>query len=124
MIKVAVLDNTGQLRAFTFNQTEITIGRVEGNDIVLPDSNISKRHTRLMLKGERCMVIDLKSTNGTYVNGKQVTAPQALREGDTIHISDFVLALGDGSDLAARAEAERKASGGLMDRVKSWFGKG
>ena len=45
--------------------------------MILPKGNISKRHSRIVLKDGKFIIVDLKSTNGTYVNGKKITAPRA-----------------------------------------------
>jgi hypothetical protein len=70
---------------------EMTIGRVPGNDIAIPSGKISKRHTRLVCRDGKFIVVDLKSTNGTLVNGKRVGAPMTVDEGDRIEIGDAVL---------------------------------
>lgn len=60
-----------------------TIGRAPGCDLVLDDETVSKHHARI-----RCdtgpQIEDLHSTNGTYVNGRPVEVPMALRRGDRI----------------------------------------
>lgn len=60
-----------------------TIGRVPGCDLVLDDATVSKHHAQV-----RCdagpLIEDMNSTNGTYVNGRPVDGPTALRRGDRI----------------------------------------
>jgi len=77
----------------TFSESEVTVGRVPGNDVVLPKGNVSKRHSRIVLKDNRFIVVDLKSTNGTYVNGRKITSPLVVKEGDKIYVGDYVLTL-------------------------------
>ena len=74
-----------------FECEEITIGRVDENDICLPKGNISKKHTRIVVKDGRIIVLDLKSTNGTYVNGKKLAGPQVISPDDKVYIGDFIL---------------------------------
>lgn len=50
-----------------------TIGRQEGCDIVLQDLSVSRRHACIEWRGDRFIIRDLGSTNGTYVNGSPVT---------------------------------------------------
>src|SRR5689334_15551272 len=100
MFAVIITEKGGAQRREEFDQTEITIGRVQGNDIILPRSNVSKRHSRLVLKDGRFIVVDLKSTNGTYVNGRKITSPLVVKPGDKIYIGDFILGLEDGSQEA------------------------
>jgi hypothetical protein len=68
--------------------TENNIGRVHGNDIVLPHGNLSKRHARIMFTNNQFMLVDLGSTNGTYLNGKQIQAACALANGDVLQLGD------------------------------------
>ncbi len=70
--------------------TETTLGRVMGNDIVLPRGNLSKRHSRIMFTNNQFMLVDLGSTNGTYLNGRRLQAACALAHGDVITLGDFV----------------------------------
>ncbi|HVK65817.1 MAG TPA: ATPase, T2SS/T4P/T4SS family [Polyangium sp.] len=80
----------------------MNVGRVQGNDLMLPKGNVSKRHARLLFRDGRFIVTDLKSTNGTYVNGRKIAQATIVREGDKIYIGDFVLRVeaGPGAQLA------------------------
>jgi pilus assembly protein CpaF len=60
---------------------------------MLPKGNVSKHHARLLYRDGRFIVTDLKSTNGTYVNGRKISQATIVREGDKIYIGDFVLRL-------------------------------
>jgi|SRR5215467_11958019 len=60
-----------------------TIGRVSGCDLVLDDSTVSKHHARIHCDAGP-LIEDMNSTNGTYVNGRPVDGPTALRRGDRI----------------------------------------
>lgn len=88
---IVINEKGGQPRRQEFLKGEITIGRVQGNDIVLPKQNVSKRHSRIVLKNGKFVISDLKSTNGTYVNGRKITTPMVIKETDKIYIGDFVL---------------------------------
>jgi len=88
---VELTQKGGPSQVTTFNAPEITIGRVPGNDLVLPAGNISKRHTRIVMRDGKPIVVCLKSTNGTFVNGRRITSPHVLQEGDVVQIGDFSL---------------------------------
>ena len=77
----------GQIHALAL---ENAIGRVNGNDIVIAQGNISKRHTRILFVGDAFMLQDLGSTGGTYVNGQRVSSHR-LANGDRITIGDAEL---------------------------------
>ena len=64
---------------------ETTVGRVAGNDLVLPDNFVSRQHARIQSQGGEFILFDLGSSNGTYVNGRRLTEPHTLQPGDEIH---------------------------------------
>jgi pilus assembly protein CpaF len=91
MFAIVITEKGGEQRRIVFNKPEVTIGRVQGNDIVLPKGNVSKRHARIVLKDGKFIIVDLKSTNGTYVNGRKITSPLVVKEADKIYIGDFIM---------------------------------
>src|SRR5690606_41057446 len=93
MFAVVITEKGGAQRREQFDQSEITVGRVQGNDVILGKGNVSKRHSRIVLKDGRFIVVDLKSTNGTYVNGRKITSPLVVKPGDKIYIGDFIITL-------------------------------
>src|SRR5882672_1946997 len=93
MFTIHIQEKGGEQRRMVFNKPEVTIGRVQGNDIVLPKGNVSKRHARIVLKDGKFIIVDLKSTNGTYVNGRKITSPLVVKDSDKIYIGDFILSI-------------------------------
>ncbi len=66
----------------------VIVGRSPGADIVIAASYVSGRHAQFKLMGKNLFVEDLGSTNGTTVNGKQITAPVALKNNDVVSVGD------------------------------------
>ena len=93
MLTLSIREKNGEERQLVFDKEEVTIGRASGSDIVLPRNNISKRHARLVDKHDKVVIVDLRSTNGTYVNGRRITAPELLTTEDKVYIGDFVIKL-------------------------------
>ena len=93
MIKLTITEKGGEPRALSFDQNEVSIGRVQGNDVVLAKGNISKRHSRLTLTDGKITVTDIKSTNGTYVNGRKIGDTTTVRPGDKIFVGDFLIVI-------------------------------
>lgn len=62
-----------------------TIGREAGNNIVLPSDRLSRRHATIHQEDGNWFITDLKSLNGTFVNGTQIDK-QTLRSGDQIRL--------------------------------------
>ena len=91
---------------------EVVLGRDPGCAVCLYADDVSRRHARIVPDGAGHLVVDLDSTNGTWVNGVQVQT-RRLRSGDRIRMGVFVasyVAAGDpeGRQLAALAEASRR----------------
>src|SRR5512144_1039407 len=111
MFSVIFSEKGGAERRETFDRTEINVGRVQGNDLMLPKGNVSKRHARLLYRDGRFIVTDLNSTNGTYVNRRRITQATIVREGDRIYVGDFVLRIelpaGEGEAPAAGEAGSR-----------------
>ncbi len=97
MFTVTILEKGGSERRLTFDKDEVSIGRISGNDIILPKGNISKRHARVVVKDSKFIVIDLKSTNGTYVNKERISAPRVIADADKVYIGDFIMRLQQGA---------------------------
>jgi pilus assembly protein CpaF len=91
MFAIIITEKGGNERREVFDRTELSIGRVQNNELVLPKGNVSKHHARLLYRDNRFIVMDLKSTNGTYVNGRKIAQATIVREGDKIFIGDFIL---------------------------------
>ena len=75
--------SAGPLNAFT-------IGRIDGNDMIMPDYAISKQHAILEIKRGSYRIRDCESTNGTTVNGKRLEKkPVSLRNGDIVGFARY-----------------------------------
>lgn len=102
MFTIVISEKGGAERREVFDRNEISVGRVQGNDLMLPKGNVSKHHARLLFRDGRFIVTDLKSTNGTYVNGRKISQATIVREGDKIYVGDFVLRLESAAGESAR----------------------
>ena len=67
------------------------LGRAEGSDVRIDDSYASAAHARVYTRAGSAFIEDLGSTNGTFVNGRQITRPVRLEVGDTVRIGDTEL---------------------------------
>jgi hypothetical protein len=77
-------------RRIPLTQDRVVVGRQEGSDVMLADAGASRRHAELRRDGDRWIITDLGSTNGTLVNERAV-GERALEEGDRITIGRTVL---------------------------------
>ena len=112
MFFITMAEKGGDTQELLFEKDEVTIGRVAGNDIVLNKGNVSKYHTQLVLKDGKFIVVDLKSTNGTFVNGKKIAAPQVVKPTDKIYIGDYILNVdAPPEDMEAQGDEEHAEEG-------------
>jgi hypothetical protein len=98
-----VVDINGTRHPLTKART--VIGRGSDADITIPDAGTSRKHVEILWDGERAMVRDLGSTNGTTLNGRKVSEA-ALPPDSTISIgrTDIVFR------VVAQAQAPRRAA--------------
>jgi hypothetical protein len=68
--------------------TGATLGRSDGADIHVEDQFASSAHARVFPRGEFMYIEDMGSTNGTYLNGRQLRTSERLKTGDTVQIGD------------------------------------
>ncbi len=80
--------NPGQL--IPLEGRSVVLGRHPDCDIVLDSSSVSRQHARLVVDEGTYYVEDLRSRNGTYVNGQAVVDRQVLRDNDELAICDMV----------------------------------
>lgn len=79
----------GTQRTFELRATA-TIGRTDGNDLVINHPSVSRRHARLESRDGNWWIVDLNSTNGIKVNGDAVTE-SAVRGGDAVSVGSVQL---------------------------------
>ncbi|MDC0708323.1 ATPase, T2SS/T4P/T4SS family [Stigmatella sp. ncwal1] len=91
MFLITLAEKGGGSEQIEFEKNEISIGRLGDNDIVLAKGNVSKYHSRIVSKDGKFIVVDMKSTNGTFVNGKKIAAPMVLKPTDKVYIGDYII---------------------------------
>lgn len=84
--------NPGQMneQAYDLKKGPTTVGRAKENDIVILDASLSRMHARVDVNGDRIVLSDLQSSNGTFVNGDRITHC-VLKHGDTVMCGDVAL---------------------------------
>ena len=71
---------------------EITIGRLLDNNIVIDNPKVGRHHAKIVMDGSGVFtILDLQSTNGTYVNGRKVKGMQTIKPGDRIMVANAPL---------------------------------
>jgi Protein of unknown function (DUF3662)/Inner membrane component of T3SS, cytoplasmic domain len=81
----------GVVRSFRLDRPRLIIGRRSSTDIPLQDIGVSREHARLERDGVGYAIVDLNSTNGTFVNDQPVFGSRVLRDGDVVSVGRFRL---------------------------------
>ena len=68
----------------------ISIGRAESSTITVKDAKVSRQHSQIQQQGSEFMVVDLNSSNGTFVNNERIEE-HVLSDGDEIRIGDCIM---------------------------------
>jgi 3-deoxy-7-phosphoheptulonate synthase len=90
-----VVGGTASSRVFSLGETDQVLGR-GGNaavqaTIVLADQGVSRAHARITCDGDDYIVEDLKSANGTFLNGKRIEGKYRLTPGDRIRLGPTII---------------------------------
>ncbi len=98
--------NPGQV--IPLDKTEYVLGRDLNNDIVVNDSEVSRKHTKIYVFGQGFVVEDMGSTNGTFVNGQRISGPHTLIPGELIALGDqttYLFEVAEADEDATRVAA-------------------
>ncbi|MBL9123902.1 MAG: FHA domain-containing protein, partial [Planctomycetaceae bacterium] len=106
MPSLFVIRGNDQGARFELDAESVTIGRERSNAIQLHDTEISRRHAEFRREGNSGLLLDLGSSNGTYVNGHKV-AQAALASGDHVQLGGTLMLYTASSDDSVRDLAER-----------------
>ncbi|MBR0642416.1 PP2C family protein-serine/threonine phosphatase [Plastoroseomonas hellenica] len=107
LLHLLVIEAPGEApRRMPLGRAPIRVGRIPGNDIVLPSTEISRAHCLIALEGEDAVVTDLDSTNGCIIDGARIVAPAVLRPGARMRLGPYAITHLRGP----RAELERGAA--------------
>ena len=82
----------------------VNIGRADYNDLVLPDESVSTSHAKLQRREGVWVLVDLDSTNGTFVDGDPIKGDAPLAPGATVRLGDVSLVFEPTDDAAAVAK--------------------
>ena len=96
MIKLYMMDGSDEGQSFDLKTNIVYVGRSPENHIQMKDKFISRKHIKISMKGDKYFVEDLKSKNGTFVNGQQIRpgVEHEVGEGVPIVLGMSVLCLG------------------------------
>jgi hypothetical protein len=98
MTTLYLLDGHDERQALEFTEGSLLVGRDAGCDLQVKDHFVSRKHLRILRKGERILIKDLNSRNGTFVDGEAIPpgVEVELPEGVPVVIGMTVLCFGEG----------------------------
>lgn len=103
---------------WTLEKDVVVIGRGGGCDVILPERPVSRRHAEIRREGNRYLLRDLGSKNGTCLNGQEIDGPVPLQDGDEIQIALRVKLLFVGVDATVPLVLDDTKGPGLrLDKV-------
>ena len=94
------------------------LGRHPSCDIVIPDSSVSRHHAAFIRDGERVLIEDLRSRNGTLVNGRRVAGQRLLSDRDEVSVGEHRMQF----RIASRSDTEDVSATGDADYLDSHAG--
>ena len=86
-----------------------TLGRGAENDVQVADDSVSTSHATLLLKGDEWFLVDLRSSNGTYVDGHRISGERALVRGSSLRLGAV--------EMTFTPSVNRKPSGSSTQHV-------
>jgi predicted component of type VI protein secretion system len=110
--KVTIVVGPGSGTEYEIERAAI-LGRLDTNDIPIHDKKASREHAKIYLQGQKFSIVDLNSSNGTFVNGDQITKRQ-LEDGDEIEIGTIKMRF-DHPELAQAQQASMSKRKSLDD---------
>ncbi len=88
-------------KRYDIDGENIMIGRSPACNIVLEDEGVSRQHLKIMNKNKQFFIVDLQSTNGTFVNNKRVLKSEKLENGDKIRLGRTIFKFICSDDIEA-----------------------
>ena len=80
---------------YPLSKSVVIIGRGNKADLVVSDSSVSRTHAKIERMGDKYVICDLGSTNGTLLNGEKVAEKEKdLKDGDKIELGRIVMKFG------------------------------
>ena len=111
MAKLVILSLGMAGRSHELKVDKTTIGRVDDNTFPIAESSVSSHHCEILLRGSEVFVRDLNSTNGTFIDGNQITGEAILKAGQTLKLGQIELKLEtDGAPSTAAPSGAQAAA--------------
>lgn len=116
MLKFEIVDQNGNKSFFEFAAGSYTLGKGDKCDVILADHHVSRLHAKIEVSASSAVLVDLDSTNGTWVKGNRVVQPMPLAPHDEIQFGELKLIVisAPGSELVELDGVERRPKKGSI----------
>ncbi len=138
-VKLKVIGGKNDGKEIRISVPEFIIGRGDDAHLKPVSDLISRRHCSIKLDGNKVIVADLGSRNGSFINGQQLTAPHVAKVGDILRVGRLQFEIlidvaqpsqkrpkveGVAEAVARTAESTNKQSDNFEDSISSWLEEG
>jgi sigma-B regulation protein RsbU (phosphoserine phosphatase) len=113
MPEIEVHSTSGPRRRVPMTDGRMVIGRGEESHVFLPDYRLSRRHAEVEQRIDGFYIVDLGSTNGTFLNGQRILGEHRLADGDLISLGDSRLVFSSGA-------SDETVEGGALDGAQAY----
>src|SRR5262245_271664 len=122
MLQLTTILN-GERKSWPLDGGPITIGRSSRHTIHLPDATVSKDHAEIARNGDRWLVRDLGSRNGTRVNGVEAGEARPLQEGDLLEVGKVMVRVTREGGTASGLELSSAGSSSVRFKAQDLLGR-
>jgi signal transduction histidine kinase/ActR/RegA family two-component response regulator len=108
MIKIFIMSGNDQGQSYEVEGDRMTIGRGSGNEVRIRETAVSRNHLRIAKKGSSYLILDLNSTNGTFVKGMPITPGEEIEveEGIPVTLGKTLISIGKECQRVPRQTVE------------------
>ena len=116
MAKLVLLSEGMTGRVCELLTEKTSIGRIEENTFQITDPSVSSRHCEILLRGSDIVVKDNDSTNGSFIDGNQISGEAVLKHGQILRLGQIQMRLETGAAPAATPAPPRTDQTMVMPR--------
>lgn len=117
--QLTIAEGKGKGQTFSFDESDVTIGRGSENVVVLNDAGVSRTHARIEKSGAMFLLLDNGSSNGTELNGVVIQRETELRSGDRIGVGPVMFEFeGPSAEASAAAPLDAATRITTADKLK------
>jgi len=122
MSVLIILSGKHQGKRMTLPEGDVTIGRDETCQVRLATHDVSRFHCRVRTQGDKVLVTDLGSRNGTLINDVAIQSESPLQPGDTLRVGPVAFQLAPQKGAAEARPAQPKSNHAATDdSIQDWL---